>query len=123
MSPATASEHIGAARAKLQLATQLCGAADLAVLQRILGLLEATRSDMHLAEDAVRSGAFLDRLELQREAAVLKRDIACMMRVVDGCAALHRGLSVQLGGTASAYTAQGRQIPAEHSTAACEMQG
>jgi hypothetical protein len=123
MRPPTASEHIGAARAKLQLAIQLSGAADLAVLQHILDLMEATKSEMYLAEAAIRQGAPDERTQLRREAALLQREIGSMMRVVDGCAALHRGLSVQFGATSSSYTSQGRPVPAALISAACEMQG
>jgi len=117
-----ASGHIRAARANLQLATQICGRADLARLQRALNLLETTASEMRLAEAAVRSGISNERGELRREAELMKREVACLVRVVDGCAALYRGRSIRLGCTALTYTPQGRAATAPLSVAAFEMQ-
>lgn len=122
-----AGGHIRTARANIRLATQICGTADLTQLQRVLDILEATVSEMHLAEAAVSAGKLNEPDELQRETAFLRREVACLMRVIDGCAALHRGLGIRLGCTGltyspQAYSAQGRSVAA-HAAAACEMQG
>jgi hypothetical protein len=124
MQQGPAFEHIRTARANIRLASQICGgAADLARLQRALQLLEASATEMRLAEAAVRSGATGKPAELRREITQMKREIACTVRVIDGCASLHRGLSVRLGCTALTYTPQGRAVAPSHSAAACEMQG
>ena len=117
-----ASGKIRAARANLRLAAQICATADLAGLQRALNLLETTAFEMRLAEAAVRSGLSNERGELRHEAALMKREVACLVRVVDGCAALYRGRSVRLGCTTLTYTPQGRAATAPLSAAAFEMQ-
>src|SRR5580658_2262419 len=94
------------ARANIRRAIQICGTADLTRLQSALNLLQATVSEMHRAEAAVQSVKLNQRAELWREAALLKREVGCMMRVVDGCAALHRGLAVRLGCTGTADSPQ-----------------
>jgi hypothetical protein len=95
----------------------------MAGLERALKLLEATAADMRQAEAEVRSESPDDPTEMRREIALLKREIAGMMRVVDGCAALCRGLSIRLGCTTLAYTPQGRTVTAPAVSAACELQG
>jgi len=117
-----ASEHMRNARANIRMATRTCGGADLSRLRRILELLQATAGEMHLAEGALRSGTSNDPVELRREATMLKRETACLLRAIDGCAALHRGLSVRLGCSPLTYTPYGRSA-APVVAAACEMQG
>jgi hypothetical protein len=123
MQPRPASEHIRIARANVGLATQVCGAAYKTAVERAFNLLETAAAEMREAEAEVRSGLPIDSAELRRETALLKREIAVMMRVIDGCAALCRGLSMRLGCTALAYTPQGRPVAARPSSAACELQG
>lgn len=118
-----ASDCVGIARANIRLATQICGTADLARLQQALDLLEAAATQMRQAEAEARSRMPKDPAGLRLETALLKREIAGMMRVIDGCAALRRGLCVRLGCTALTYTPQGRAVAAPPSAAACEMQG
>jgi len=118
-----ASDSVRMARANIRLATQICGAADLPRLQRALGLLETAAAEMRQAEAEVRSGMPEDPRGLRRETALLKREIAAMMRVIDGCAALRRGLFAWLGCQGLTYTPQGRAVAAPPSAAACEMQG
>ena len=127
MQPKPASAHMRIARANIRRVTQSCRTADLTGLQRALELLQSTLSEMHLAEDAVCRAKLYERSELRREAALLKREVACLMRVIDGCAALHRGLSVRLGCTPltyspQSYSPQGRSVAAP-AAAAYEMQG
>ena len=128
-----ASGHIRTARANIRLAAQMCGTADLNRLQQALELLQTTASEMQLAETGVRSGLVSDRgevqreeiqrEEVQRETALLRREVACLMRVIDGCAALNRGLGMRLGCTALTYTPGGYAGSTPFSTSACEMQG
>jgi len=117
-----ASDCVRMARANIRLATQVCGAADMPRLQRALRLLETAAAEMRQAEAEVRSGILVDPRGLRRETALLKREIAAMMRVIDGCAALRRGLCAWLGCTGLTYTPQGRAVAAPPSSAACEMQ-
>src|ERR1017187_6953097 len=84
----TASDRVRAARANIRLAAQTCGTADIASLQRSLNLLEIAALEMRRAETDVHSGMLKDTGELQRGIAKLKREIAGLMRVIDGCAAL-----------------------------------
>jgi len=111
------------ARANVRLATQVCGTADMASLERTLNLLETTDAVLRQAEAGVRSGSPHDPAGLRRETVLLKREIAGMLRVIDGCAAVCRSLSMRLGGTALEYTPQGRVVAAPPSSAACELQG
>jgi hypothetical protein len=117
------SDRVRMARAIVRQATRICGAADTACLQSAIDLLEAAAGAMRLAEAEAGPGILEDPTELRGETALLKREIAGMMRVIDGCAALRRGLSVRLGGTTLTYTPQGRAVAAPRSAAACEMQG
>jgi hypothetical protein len=118
-----ASEHIRIARANVRLATQICGAADMTVLERAFNLLETAAAEMRQAEAEIRSGLPNDPAGLCREAALLKREVAVLMRAIDGCAALCRGLSLRLGCTALAYTPQGREVAAPPSCTARELRG
>jgi hypothetical protein len=92
-------------------------------LEQTLRLLEAAAAAMRQAEMEVRAGMLSDPAGLRRETVLLKREIAVMLRVVDGCAALCRGYSMRLGSRALAYTPQGRAIAARPSASACELQG
>jgi hypothetical protein len=111
------------ARENISLAIQACGVADTAHLLRAAGFLEVAVAHVRQAEERVCSAIPSDSTTLRRETILLKRRIAIMMRVIDSCAALRRGLSVRLGCTASAYTPQGRPAAAPPPAAACEMQG
>lgn len=117
-----ASEHIVAARVNIRQATQICGAANAARLQRVLEFLKASAMEMRQAEAAVRAG-LLSETEVRRENALLQREIACMMRAMDGCAALQRSRAVRLGCAPLTYSPQGRLVTTSPSTTACEMQG
>jgi hypothetical protein len=121
--PKPALGHMRAARRSVRSAIQICGTADLTELRRALDLLTATATEMRLAEAAILTDKPGEPGELRREAALLKREVACLMRVIDGCAALHRGLSIRLGCTALTYSPQGRTIENSSTAAACEMQG
>jgi hypothetical protein len=118
-----ASECVRVARESISLAVQACGVADAAHLRRALGFLETAVTDVRRAEAEVRSAMPGDPARLRRETALLKRQVAIMLRVIDGCAALRRGLSVRLGCTAPSYTPQGRPVAAPPPAAACEMHG
>jgi len=118
-----ACEHIRMARANVRRATQMCGAANRKALERALQLLESAAGEMRQAEAGVRSGRPNDPAGVRRESALLKRETAVMMRAIDGCAAVCRGLSMRLGCTAPAYTPQGRPAAAPPSSAACELRG
>lgn len=115
--------HMRAARGNVRSAIRICGTADLTGLRRALDILTATASEIRLAEAAILNEKPGEPGELRREAALLKREVACLMRVIDGCASLHRGFSVRLGCTALTYSPQGRAIAASAKAAACEMQG
>jgi hypothetical protein len=117
-----AIDCVRAARENISLAIQACGAADAAHLRRSIGFLETAVTDMRRAEAQVGASTPSDSAKLGREVILLKRQIAIMMRVIDGCASLRRGLSVRLGCAASAYTRQGRPAEAPSPAAACEMQ-
>ena len=116
------SERLRVARANIRLAAQICAVADLDRLQRAIDLLESTVTEMTLAEAQLRSAIPQERAELQQEAILLKREIAGMVRVIDGYAALYRGLAVRLGCAPLAYTPQGHTVAASPSAAACEVQ-
>jgi|SRR5271157_6357564 len=118
-----ASENIRIARANVRLATQICGTADMTALERAFNLLETAAVEMRQAETAIRSGLPNDPAGLCRETALFKREIAVLMRAIDGCAALCRGLSIRLGCTALAYTPQGRAVAAPPSCTARELRG
>jgi len=114
--------HVRAARVALRQAIQTCGSADLAGLQRAVRLLETVAGEMQFAEAAVQSSSPGDPAGLRLETSQLKTEVAWALRVIDGCAALHRGLSIRLVGSTSGYTAQGHAVAAS-SAASCEMQG
>jgi hypothetical protein len=116
-----ASDCVRIARANISLVTRTFAAADMTYLRHALDLLETAVTEMRQAEAEVRAGMPRDPAKLRRETVLLKREIAGMMRVLDGCAALRRGLSVRLGCTAVAYTPQGREVVALPYAAASEM--
>jgi hypothetical protein len=117
------SERIRSARANVRLATQICGTVDLPGLQHAIHLLEDAAAEMGHAESSIRQDMPDGRDTLRHEAALLKSEIARMVRVIDGCASLYRGLSVRLGCTALTYTSQGNAVESSTSAvAAREMQ-
>ena len=122
MTPAGATDRIRSARANLRAALGNCGKTEPRALERVLQLLQQAAGEMRLAEAEIRAGRTAGIVEIRRESAALKREIACMMRAIDGCAALYRGLSVRLEGAPLAYTCQGRTIP-PRPAATCEMRG
>jgi hypothetical protein len=123
MQRTAAIDCVRTARESISLAIRACGAADPAHLHRAIGFLETAFINVHHAEAEIRASVPLDSAKLRREAMLLKRQVAIMMRVIDGCAALRRGLSARLGDTAPAYTPQGRPVAGPPPAAACEMQG
>ena len=123
MQPPAAFNCVRISRENISLAIQACGAADTAHLQRAVSFLENAVAEVRQAEAQVRANTPSNCATLRRETILLKRQIAIMMRVIDGCASLRRGLSVRLGSTAPAYTPQGRPAAAPPQAAACEMQG
>jgi hypothetical protein len=125
MSAPAPCRNIRAARANVRLATAICGTADIRGLQDILILLEGAAAEMSLAEAAVRDGMVDEGDSLRQETLLLKREIVRMVSVVDGCAALHRGLAVRLGCASLTYTPRGVVDAAApiSAIAAYEMQG
>ena len=123
MSRRTASDCVHSARANVHLATKACGAAEMSQLQRGLQLLETAAADILEAAAGIRSSMPKDPAALRLEITLMKREIAGMMRVIDGCAAVCRGLSVQLGCTALSYTPQGHAVATPSTTTACGLQG
>ena len=123
MKRTSAIDCVRTARESISLAIRACGAADTAHLRRAVDFLETAVTNLRQAEEQIRASMPLDSEKLRRETMLLKRQTAIMMRVIDGSAALHRGLSVRLGDTAPAYTHEGRPVGARPAVAACEMQG
>ena len=122
MSEPAPCRHIRAARAKVRSATAICGTAEIRGLQDVINLLEVAAAEMVLAESAVRAG-MLDQADiLRQETVLLNVMIACMMTIVDGCAALHRGLAVRLGCASVSYLSRGAAAQ-QSAVAAYEMQG
>ena len=117
------SDRVRAARADLRQLVRLCGAADINQLHRAFELLETTVAKMRQADADVRESMPDDCADLRREVALLKREIAGMMHVVDGCAALYRGVSMRLGLTSLTYAPKGSSVAQVPSAAACELQG
>jgi hypothetical protein len=145
-----ASDCVRIARANIRLAAKACEAADMACLQQALDFLETAATEMRQAEAEVQGGKSTDTAgplagrhiasgaaaslkreatraerateDLRRETALLKREVAGLMCVIDASAALCRGLSVRLGCTAPAYTSEGCAVSAPAPAAACEMQ-
>jgi hypothetical protein len=118
-----ASDYVRVARTNISLAVKACGVADEAHIRRALAFLETAVAEIRHAEAGVRSAAFGDPAKLRRETLLLKRDIAIMLRVIDGCASLRRGLALRLGCSAPAYTPQGHSAAPPLPPSACEMQG
>jgi hypothetical protein len=123
MQRAAAIECVRIARESVSLAVRACAAADTAHLHRAIVFLETAVLSVRQAEEAIRASVPLDSAKLRGETILLKRQTAIMMRVIDGCASLRRGLSVRLGAAGSAYTPQGRAAGEPPPAAACEMQG
>jgi hypothetical protein len=123
MPPPSAIDHVCAARKNVSQAIHACGRADEAGLLRAIGFLETSVAYLRQAEAEIRASLPPDRAKLRCEALLLKRQVAIMMRVIDGGAALRRGLSVRLGSTAPGYTPQGRLAPRPAPAAVSEMQG
>lgn len=123
MPPRSAFDSVRIARANVRLAAQVCATAVLDDLQRAIDLLETSAVAMRQAEADLRARKPANPAELRRETSLLKREIASLLRVIDGCAALCRSLSLRLGCTGAAYTPQGREAAAPPSSAACGLQG
>jgi len=120
--PRRPSDCVRDARANLRLASQISARVDLSGMQRAFNLLETSIAAMRQAEAEVSGEMPDDCAKLRVEIALLKREITGMMRAVDGCASMCRGLSVQLGLTSLAYTSRGSSVPTSPATA-CELQG
>jgi hypothetical protein len=118
-----AIDSVRTARESISLAIRACAAVDAAHLHRATGFLEAAVMNVRLAEAEIRAIPPLDSAKLRRETILLKRQIGIMMRVIDGCAALRRGLSARLGDPAPAYTPQGHPVGAPPGAAAIELHG
>jgi hypothetical protein len=116
------SSRVSAARANIRRAMKFCATPELAGLHSALDLLQISVSEMRAVEAELRAGPAGSGDGVRRETVLLKREIACLVRVVDGCAALYRGLSVQLGCESATYTAQGCAAKKPAAVTAYEMQ-
>ena len=123
MTHLTPSDRIRNARACVLAATAACAAADLAQLQRALRLLEGAAAEIGLAEREIRAANPACSSELRAESRLLKREVGRILRVVDGCAATCRGLSVRLFDAPLSYTSQGAIVAVGARSGACELQG
>ena len=116
-------DGIRLARRNIGLATRICGGTDTGDMQRIVHLLEAAVCAIRQAEAEARSGPVNNSGELRREVMLLKREVACMMRAIDGCSALYRGISVRLGRTTPSYAPPGVQATVAPANQASELLG
>jgi hypothetical protein len=123
MQTLTASDRIHNARACVLAATDACKTADLIQLERAIHLLDSAVREIGEAEAEVRSARPKDAAQLRSETALMKREIVIMVRVIDGCSAVCRSLSLRHGDTAVCYTPQGRAVAPVPSVTACELQG
>jgi hypothetical protein len=123
MTHLTPSDRIRNARACILAATAACAAADLAQLPRALLLLEGAAAEIGLAEREIRAASPACPSELQTESRLLKREVGRVLRVVDGCTATCRSLSLRLIDAPQSYTRKGAIVAVNSPLGVCGLQG
>jgi hypothetical protein len=107
----------------LRRAREACRSGNLDRLLEGLHILRTASAEFEAWTEQIRRGPRTVVSPIGSELARVKREIASFLRLVDGCAAVQRGLSARFGATAVAYSPKGSiPIPASVSSA-CNMQG
>lgn len=108
MTPETAAAYLERARSGIRQALAQWSAADLPRVENSCALLAAAVGDMRVFESAVRSGDVPHTAALRSTILAVKKEVVRATRVVDACAAFHRGLAARTGGVSPVYNADGR---------------
>jgi len=103
----TAHRHLERARLEIRQALSGWDAADLPRVENSCQLLSAAAGDLRLFESAVRAGDVPATAELCSTLLAVKKEVIEATRVVDACAAFHRGLAARTGGAPPVYNAEG----------------
>ena len=111
MLTAIAIERVEQARAGIRRVIQQWNPADLDRADASRLALEQCVSCMSEFSQALQSGSVVVTAELRNTLLALKLEIAQVTRLVDACAAYHRGLAASLGVGNPGYDAAGRISP------------
>jgi len=116
----TPMQRVRAARSYVQSAIDMSRGASLADLTRTSDHLRSALGTLQSIEQEYRDSGIPDANgRFRAEIAQLRRDMAAAGRIIDGGAALYRGLALRLAGTASAYSP--RAAAPSHSAVAPSM--
>jgi hypothetical protein len=108
---------------RLRQAREACRTANLARLREALDILRAVSAEFEAWAEQIRRQPGAVAVPLGSELARVKREVSSLLRLVDGCAAVQRGLAARCGAMAVAYSPKGSApIPASVSSA-YDMQG
>lgn len=107
MTPVPATVFLDRARAGIRQALQGWNAADLEQVEKSCQLLSTAVGDLRVFESAVRAGEFVAAPEVYATVAEVKQEVVQARRVVDACAAFHRGLMARTGDAPPVYNAEG----------------
>jgi hypothetical protein len=102
----------------LRRARESCPSANLDRLLEALDILRAASAEFEAWTEQIRRGPRTAVGPLTSELTRVKREAASFLRLVDGCAAVQRGLSARFAATSVAYSPKGSiPIPASVSSA------
>ena len=110
MQPAGPTQLIAQASRSARAALRQWKATDLESVHHSRSLLQQAAADLKTAIDLLRAGVSDMTSDFQPSIVSLRRDISTMVRLVDACAAFHRGLSPRAAGIAPAYDASGQTV-------------
>ena len=107
MKPVPVMEFLNRARLGIRRAMESWNAADLERVEQCCRLLSEAVGDLRVFESAVRKGEVPPSEALCAALLAVKQDVARATRVVDACAAFHRGLAASSGEAPPVYNAEG----------------
>ena len=108
---------------RLRQAREACRTANLERLLEALDILRAASAEFKAWTEQIRRGPDTAVGPLRAEIAQVKREVASFLRLVDGCAAIQRGLSTRSGANAVAYSPNGSTPVPGSVSSAYDMQG
>jgi hypothetical protein len=107
----------------LRQAREACQSANLARLVETLDMLQSAATEFSAWTAQVRSEPRVVTVSQRSELTRVKREAASLLRLVDACAAVQRGLAARSGAMAVAYSPSGSAPIAASGSSAYDMQG
>ena len=123
MPPAAGVHTLERTLQRLRQAREACRTASLPHLVEAVSILRTASAEFEAWAEQVRRSPKTEAFPLRSELARVKREVASLLRLVDACAAVQRGLAARSGAMAVAYSPDGSAAVPTPVSSAYDMQG